>query len=115
VPRAYNFELLSQKDIDELISKKEEKEANRFIQNWETEKIAIENGRWGAFIRFGKLMLKLSYNPSTKQKFTPEELASIDLEDVKKMIVTQVPDAFEPKKKINRTAGAVKKKKVFKK
>ncbi len=99
VPKAYNFDALSQKDIDELISKKEDKEANRFIQVWESEKIAIENGRWGPFIRFGKAMLKLGNNPSTKQKYTAEELAVIDLESIKKIIVTQVPDAFEVKAK----------------
>src|SRR5690606_1856508 len=32
VPKAYNFDHLSQKDIDELIAKKIEKEANRYIQ-----------------------------------------------------------------------------------
>lgn len=99
VPKAYNFDQLSQSDIEELIAKKIEKENNRFIQQWPEEKIAIENGRWGAFIRFGKEMLKLRNNPATKQKFTPEELSAISLEEVKKMIVEQVPDAFEPKKK----------------
>ncbi len=99
VPKAYNFEQLSQKDINELIEKKIEKESNRFIQQWPEEKIALENGRWGPFIRFGKEMLKLGNNSQTKQKFTAEELATISLEDVKKLIVTQVPNAFEPKKK----------------
>ena len=47
IPRAYNFDKLTQKDCDELIKKKIEKEANRFIQQWPAEKIAIENGRWG--------------------------------------------------------------------
>ena len=99
VPKAYDFDNLSPTDIEELIAKKIEKENNRFIQQWPEEKIALENGRWGAFIRFGKEMLKLRNNPATKQKFTPEELAEISLDEVKKMIVAQVPDAFEPKKK----------------
>ena len=60
IPRAYNFDTLTQQDCDELIEKKIEKEANRFIQQWPEEKIAIENGRWGPFIRFGKKMLKLT-------------------------------------------------------
>lgn len=98
VPKAYNFEKLSQTDIDELINKKIEKEANRFIQTWNAEKIAIENGRWGPFIRFGKEMLKLRKNPATNDKYTAEELASISLDEVKKLIVEQVPNAFEPKK-----------------
>jgi DNA topoisomerase-1 len=99
VPKAYNFEVLTQKDIEELISKKIEKENNRYIQQWAEEKIAIENGRWGPFIRFGKEMLKLRNNPTSKQKYTADELASISLEEVKKLIVAQIPDAFEPKKK----------------
>lgn len=98
VPRAYNFDALSQKDIDELISKKLDKEANRYIKQWEAEKIAIENGRWGPFIRFGKLMLKLTKKDDSS-KYTPEELADITLDDVKKMIVQQMPDAFEKKAK----------------
>ncbi|HEY0670418.1 MAG TPA: topoisomerase C-terminal repeat-containing protein, partial [Sphingobacteriaceae bacterium] len=95
VPRAYNFDSLSQADINELISKKIEKENNRYIQQWEKEKIAIENGRWGPFIRFGKLMLKLGKNKSTNEKYTPEELSTISLDEVKKLITEQVPDAFQ--------------------
>jgi DNA topoisomerase-1 len=99
VPKAYNFEALSANDIKELIEKKIEKENNRYIQQWESEKIAIENGRWGPFIRFGKEMLKLRNNPKTKAKYTAEELAEIPLDDVKKLIVEQLPKAFDTKKK----------------
>ncbi|MET1055228.1 MAG: type I DNA topoisomerase [Pedobacter sp.] len=99
VPKAYNFDNLSDNDIRELIAKKVEKESNRFIQQWPEEKIAIENGRWGAFIRFGKDMLKLGRNPATNEKYTPEELTVLSLDDVKKLIVEQVPNAFEPKAK----------------
>ncbi len=97
--KGYEFENLSQDDIETLISKKVEKEDNRFIKTWPEEKIAIENGRWGPFIRFGKAMLKLKTNTATKQKYTAEELAVINLDEVKKMIVEQVPDAFEKKRK----------------
>lgn len=97
VPRAYNFDELTQKDCNELIEKKIEKEANRFIQQWPAEKISIENGRWGPFIRFGKKMLKLTAGP--KGKYTPEELTTIDLEEVKKMILVQDPKAFDKKSK----------------
>ncbi|MEO7524739.1 MAG: topoisomerase C-terminal repeat-containing protein, partial [Ferruginibacter sp.] len=96
VSKAYNFDTLTQKDCDELIAKKIEKEANRHIRQWPEEKISIENGRWGPFIRFGKKMLKLLSN-GTKGKYTPEELAVIDLEEVKKMILIQDPKAFDKK------------------
>jgi DNA topoisomerase-1 len=98
VPRAYNFDALSQSDIDELISKKLEKESNRYIRQWAEEKIAIENGRWGPFIRFGKKMLKLD-KKEDGSKYTAEDIADVSLETIKKMIVAQLPDAFEKKEK----------------
>lgn len=107
VPRAYDHDNLSQKDIDELVSKKLEKESNRFIQRWEDDKIALENGRWGPFIRFGKDMLKLINEKGGK--FAPEELLTLTLEDVKKMILVQNPKAFDKKgKKAAAKKGAVK-------
>lgn len=90
IPRAYNFDNLSQKDCNELIEKKIEKESNRFIKQWPEEKIAIENGRWGPFIRFGKKMLKLG-------KRSAEELDQLQLDDVKKIILAQDPKAFDKK------------------
>ncbi len=108
IPRAYNFDTLTQKDCDELILKKIEKESNRHIKQWPEEKLAIENGRWGPFIRFGKKMLKLPYN-ANKTKYTAEELADISLETVKKMIVAQDPKAFDKKpagsKKVTKKAA----------
>ena len=97
VPRAYNFDNLSQQDIEALIEKKVEKEDNRYIQQWPAEKISIENGRWGPYIRFGKKMLKLG-QPG-KSKYTNEEAATLPLDDVKKIIELQVPGAFEKKVK----------------
>lgn len=115
VPKAYNFNNLSDKDIAELISKKVEKEANRFIQQWAEEKIAIENGRWGPFIRFGKEMLKLGKNPATGDKYTQEDLSGISLEEVKKLIIEQVPNAFDAKAKTAGKKKAAAKKAVAKK
>ncbi|MEO7044954.1 MAG: topoisomerase C-terminal repeat-containing protein, partial [Ferruginibacter sp.] len=107
VPRAYNFDELTQKDCDELIAKKIEKESNRFIQQWPEEKIAIENGRWGPFIRWGKKMLKLGLNKENK-KTTPEEAATLSLEEVKKMIVAQEPKAFDKKSPAKKKTAAKK-------
>ena len=96
IPRAYNFDILTQQDINELIEKKLDKEANRFIKQWPVEKISIENGRWGPFIRFNKKMLKLG-KKADDSKYAPEELTDIDVEEIKKMIEVQVPDAFTKK------------------
>lgn len=96
IPRAYNFDTLTQAEMDELIAKKIEKEANRYIQQWEKDNISIENGRWGPFIRFGKKMIKLG-KKSDGDKYSPEELSEISLEEVKKMIEVEVPNAFAKK------------------
>ena len=103
VPRNYNFDTLTQPQMDELIEKKLEKEANRFIQSWDDEKIAIENGRWGAFIRFGKKMIKIA-RKKDGEKYTNEELAVISLDEVKKLIEVEEPDAFTKKAAAKKTA-----------
>lgn len=98
VPKKYNFDTLSKQDIEELIEAKMEKEANRFIQQWPQEKISIENGRWGPFIRFQKKMLKLGKKPDGT-KYEPAELETITIDTVKAMIAEQVPNAFAKKTK----------------
>ncbi|PZR25133.1 MAG: type I DNA topoisomerase [Citrobacter freundii] len=98
VPRKYNFDALTQSDMDELIDAKVKKEANRFIQRWPDENISIENGRWGPFIRFGKKMLKIP-KKADDTKYTAEEAATFSLDDVKKWIEIEVPGAFTKKEK----------------
>ena len=107
VPRRYNFDALSKSDITELIEAKMEKESNRYIQQWPGEKISIENGRWGPFLRFGKKMLKLDKKPDGG-KYTAEEAKVIALDDVKKMITAQLPGAFEKKGKVAAKKAATK-------
>ena len=96
VPRRYDFENLSQANIDELIEGKIKKEENRYIQNWPEEKISIENARWGPVLKFGKKILKVG-RKADETKYTAEELTTVPLEDVKKMIEAQVPNAFARK------------------
>jgi DNA topoisomerase-1 len=96
VPKRYNFDELKQSEIEELIEAKIKKESNRYIQQWPEEKISIENGRWGPFIRFGKKMLKLG-KKANDTKYTAEELSAISPEDVKKIIKAQMPGAFTKK------------------
>ncbi|WP_126973362.1 type I DNA topoisomerase [Gynurincola endophyticus] len=93
VPRRYNFENLSKADITELIDAKVSKEANRYIQQWPEAKVSIENGRWGPFIRFNKKMLKLG-KKADDTKYTAEEAATLELEEVKAMIEASIPGAF---------------------
>ena len=114
VPRAYHFDTLSQEDINALIEKKIDKEANRYIRQWPEEKISIENGRWGPFIRFNKKMLKL-YRKPDGVKYTPEEVLTIDIALVKNMIEEQVPNAFTKKTTSKRVVSKTVKKTATKK
>lgn len=107
VPRAYNLDTLTQPQMNELIEKKIEKESNRFIQQWPAEKISIENGRWGAFIRLGKNMIKIG-RKKDGEKYTNEELAILSIDDVKKLIEAEMPDAFKAKKVTPKKATAKK-------
>lgn len=106
VPRAYDFDKLSDADLKELIEKKIDKEANRFIQQWPSDKISIENARWGPILKFNKKKLKIPAKDGST-KYTVEELAQLSLEDVKKMIEKQAPNAFSKtvkKKAVKKTA-----------
>jgi len=97
VPKKYDFENLSQKEVEELIEAKLDKEANRYIQQWEKEKISIENGRWGPFIKFKKANFKIP-KKQDETKYTAEELKETSLDQVKKWILEQDKTAFAEKK-----------------
>jgi len=113
VTKAYDFDNLTQADCEDMIVKKMDKEANRYIQNWEAEKISIQNARWGAIIKFGKDILKIT-KKADGTKYTPEELPTIDLAEVKRMILEQKPKAFDKPMKVA-AKKAVTKKAVAKK
>ncbi|MBD3906653.1 type I DNA topoisomerase [Chryseobacterium sp. Ch-15] len=108
VPKKYNFENLSQSDINELVEAKLEKEANRYIQQWEAEKISIENARWGPIVKHGKNIYKI---PKKKDdtKYEADELKDVSIDEVKKWITAQDPKAFAEKKKTAAKKPAAKK------
>jgi DNA topoisomerase I len=94
VPKSIPLDTITPKQIEDLIANKLEKESNRYIQQWPAEKITIENGRWGPYIRFGKKMVKLGKKPDGT-KYSGEEAKFLELEEVKKMIELEIPDAFK--------------------
>ncbi len=98
IPRRFDPENLTKEEMIELIEAKKEKEANRYIHQWPDEKIAVENGRWGPFIRFKKKSIKLPKNKDDK-RMTSEEAKELTLEEVKKLIEAEMPEAFAKKKK----------------
>ncbi|MEM9887743.1 MAG: type I DNA topoisomerase [Bacteroidota bacterium] len=98
IPRRYNPVSISEPEMFELIDAKVEKEANRYIHNWEEEKISVENARWGPIIKFNKKKVNIPKKPDGK-RVTAAEAANMSLKEVKEIIKAQIPDAFEKKKK----------------
>lgn len=97
-PKKYDFDNLTQDQAIELAQAKEEKEANRFVSRWPDENLAIENGRWGPFIRWKKKSIKLPRDKENN-RMTPEQAKELTLEQVIKMVEEEIPDAFKKKKK----------------
>jgi DNA topoisomerase I len=98
VPRRYDLNHLTQGEMNELIEAKRDKEANRYIQRWEDEKITVENARWGPVIKFGKKVISLP-RQADGTRATAEDAAALTLEQVKKLIEAEVPQAFAKKTK----------------
>ncbi len=95
IPARYKIDTITIDQAIEIIEAKVDKEANRYINQWPSEKISIENGRWGPYIKFGKLNIKIPKVDGQK----PEEdyLKSVSLETVKSWIEAEIPDAFKKK------------------
>jgi DNA topoisomerase-1 len=96
IPARYSFDTLTTQQAVELIEAKLEKEANRFIHHWPEDGISVENGRWGPFIKFGKAVVNLPRMDGVKM--TPDQALTLTLPDVKKIIETELPGAFDAKK-----------------
>jgi DNA topoisomerase I len=101
VPRAIDFENITHEEASRLIAAKVDKEANRYIHNWSEEKISVERGRYGPYIKWGKENVYLKRDG---KKITDEdEIAKLTLADVKDIIREQFPGAFEEKKSKSKT------------
>lgn len=96
VPAKINFANISPEECVQLLQAKIEKESNRFIQHFPSEGISVENGRWGPFIRYGRENITMK---KEDKRMTAEEAALLSLDELKKMIKLEIPDAFEPKAK----------------
>ncbi len=95
IPVRFKLETITEAQAIELIEAKVEKEANRYIQNWPAEKISIENGRWGPYIKFGKNNIKIPKVDG--QKADEDFLKGVSMDQVKSWIETEIPDAFKKK------------------
>jgi len=89
IPKRYDSDNLTQDEMFELIAAKEEKEANRYIEQWPKDKIALENGRWGPFIRHKKKSYKLPRKEDGERYDAEEAKATFNLEAIKKILLEE--------------------------
>ena len=83
VSRKYNFDNLSQSDIEELIEDKLQKNIDKVIHDWKEEGIIVEKARWGrSVILKGKLKIELSKDI---------DAANLTLAEVQEMITKKTP------------------------
>jgi len=91
VNKKYDFDNLTQSDIEALIETKKQKEIDKLIHHWEEEGIRVEKARWGRFnIIKGKLKIEM---PKTTKA---EELT---LEEVQEIIAKKTPKKKAAKRK----------------
>ena len=83
VSRKYNFDNLSQSDIEELIEDKIQKNIDKVIHDWKEEGIVVEKARWGrSIILKGKIKIELNKDV---------DASKLTLEQVQEMIAKKTP------------------------
>lgn len=103
VSKKYNFDHLSDEDIQNLIVEKLQKEEEKVLQEWPEEKIRIEKARWGrSVILKGKLKVELNKDV---------DATKLTLEEVKAMLEKKAPAKKAPAKKAPAKKAATTKKK----
>ena len=110
IPRRYDPENLTTAEMEELIKAKKEKEANRYIHRWPENDLAVENGRWGPFIRWKKKSVKLPKINDKRQ--TQEDVKDLTMEEAMALVEEEYPTAFAKKKKAAAKKKATAKKKT---
>ena len=102
VSKKYNFDNLTQSDLNELIEDKLQKDIDKVIHNWEEDGIRVEKARWGrSVILKGKIKIELNKDVDT---------AKLTLDQVKAMIEEKAPTKKTAAKKAPAKKAAAKKK-----
>ncbi len=83
VSKKYNFDNLSQSDVEALIEDKLQKNIDKVLHNWEDEGILVEKARWGrSVITKGKIKIELSKDV---------DATKLTLAEVQEMIAKKTP------------------------
>ncbi|TDO77784.1 DNA topoisomerase I [Flavobacterium chryseum] len=107
VSKKYNFDNLSQQEVEELIEDKLQKNIDKVLHNWEEEGILVEKARWGrSVITKGKIKIELSKDV---------DATKLTLAEVQEMIAKKTPAKKTPAKKATTAKKAPAKKTAAKK
>jgi DNA topoisomerase-1 len=107
VSKKYDFDNLSQSDIEALIEDKLQKNIDKVLHNWEEEGILVEKARWGrSVITKGKIKIELSKDV---------DAAKLTLAEVQEMIAKKTPAKKATAKKTTAAKKPAAKKAVVKK
>jgi DNA topoisomerase-1 len=107
VSKKYDFDNLSQSDIEALIEDKLQKNIDKVLHNWESEGILVEKARWGrSVITKGKIKIELSKDV---------DATKLTLEQVQEMIAKKTPVKKTAAKKATAKKTVAKKTTVKKK
>jgi len=91
VNKKYDYDNLSQEDLEALIEDKKRKEREKLIHNFEAEGIRVEKARWGRFnVIKGKLKIEL---PKTTA------IEKMTAEDAVKLVASKTPKKKKAAKK----------------
>ena len=90
--KKYNFDNLSQDDVEELIEEKLQKNIDKVVHNWKEEGILVEKARWGkSIITKGKIKIELNKDV---------DATKLTLEQVKELIEKKTPVKKTATKKV---------------
>ncbi len=85
VNKKYDYDNLSQADIEELIETKKQKDIDKIIHSWEDGAIRLEKARWGRFNIIHGNKKKIELPKTTKvEKMTLEQVKEIIAKNTKK-------------------------------
>lgn len=92
VSKKYNFDDLTQQDVEGLIEDKLQKNIDKVIHNWEEEGILVQRARWGrSEITKGKIKIELNKDI---------DASKLTLAEVQEMIAKKTPAKKTPAKKV---------------
>jgi DNA topoisomerase-1 len=83
VSKKYNFDNLTQSDVEALIEDKLQKDIDKVIHNWEEEGICVAKARWGRTV-LTKGKIKIEFGKDF-------DAASLTLEQAKEMVAKKTP------------------------